>query len=91
LQQFVQVLIRQFRDDDQFPADVFYPIHGQQKGVANGFDVLDGAKFFLGAEAVIVQAVEVAIDEFDGLEDAAGGLTLPNFAKSSDPKGSRRR
>ena len=33
--------------------------------------------------AVVVQAVEVAVDELDGLEDAAGGFALPDFAEAA--------
>src|SRR5436305_1100897 len=36
--------------------------------------MLDGAQLFLGAHAVIIQTVEVAIDELDGLEEAPGGI-----------------
>ena len=33
--------------------------------------------------AVAVERVEVAVDELDGLEQAAGGLALPDFAEAA--------
>ena len=40
-------------------------------------------QFLLGAGAVDVERVEVAVDELDGLEEAAGGLALPDFAEAA--------
>ena len=48
LQQLMHVLVGQLRDDDQFAVDAFEPVDGQQKGMANGLDVLNGLEFVLG-------------------------------------------
>ena len=40
-------------------------------------------QFLLGADAFDVQGIEVAVDELDGLEQAAGCLALPDFAEAA--------
>ncbi len=82
LQKLVEILVGQLGDDDQFPADVLDAVHRQQKRMANRLDMLDGPQLFLGPNAVVVQAVEVAINELDRLENAARRLALPDFAKT---------
>ena len=57
------------------------PVDGQQKRMANGLDVLHGLELVLGPTADAAQAVDVAVDELDGLEDAARGFAFPNFAE----------
>ena len=83
MQQLLQVLVRQLHDDDQFSLNAFEPVDGQKKGMADGFDVLDGVQLVLGPLAVAAQAIEVAVNELDGLEDAAGGFAFPNFAEAA--------
>src|SRR5262245_29283736 len=46
-------------------------------------DQLERSQLFLGTEALVFEAVQVAIDELDRLEDAAWGLALPDFAEAS--------
>src|SRR5437867_3478943 len=82
-QHFVQVVIGKLGDDDEFAGNAFDAVHRQQEGMANGLYMLNGAEFFLGANAVIAQPVEIAIDELDGLEDAAGGFAFPDLPKTS--------
>ncbi len=40
-------------------------------------------QLFLGTDTVIAQAVEVAIDEFDRLENSAGRFAFPNLPKAA--------
>ena len=44
---------------------------------------LRALQFLLGADAVDVERVEVAVDELDGLEQAAGRLALPDLAEAA--------
>ena len=37
----------------------------------------------VGASAIVSKAIEGAIDEFDGFEDAAGRFTFPDLAKAA--------
>ena len=52
--------------------------------MADGLDAAQGFEFLLGATAVgAVGGLQVAVDELDGLEQAAGGLGLPDFAEAA--------
>src|SRR6516225_8841090 len=42
LQQVMQIPIRQFHDDYQLAADPFHALHGEEKGMTDGLDPLDG-------------------------------------------------
>ncbi len=86
LQELVQIVVGQLGDDDQLAADAFNPVHREQKRVADGFDMLDRAKFFLGADTIVAEAIKVPINKLDGLENAARGLAFPDFAKASRAK-----
>src|SRR5262249_45209868 len=52
-------------------------------GVADGLDAAEGLQLLLGALAVVAGGGEVAEDELDGLEEAAGGLALPDLAEAA--------
>src|SRR5262249_25735316 len=67
--------------DDQFALDDLDPVHLQDERVADLLDPVQGPLLLLGAGAVHVQGVEVAEDELDGLEQAAGRLALPRLAE----------
>ena len=82
-EQILQAAIGQFRDNDQFAFDGLDAIDRQQEGVANRLDVLNGPELVFGMFADAAQSVEVAVDKLDGLEDAAGGLALPDFAEAA--------
>ena len=47
--------------------------------MAHVLDARHGLALLLGAGAIDVQRVEVAENELDGLEQPAGGFTLPDF------------
>ena len=47
--------------------------------MAGGLDALQRPQFLGGGRA----ALEVAEDELDGLEEAAGGLALPDLAEAA--------
>src|SRR5262245_51286678 len=51
--------------------------------MADRDDTLQGLEFLAGARAILVGGFQVAIDEFDGLEEAAWGFRLPDFAESA--------
>jgi len=53
--------------------------------MAYGLDAGEGFEFLLGAVALLVGGLEIAVDELDRLVEAAGGLGLPNFAKPPPP------
>jgi hypothetical protein len=83
----VQAAVRQLHDDDQFAVRDLDAIQGKDERVANLLDALQGTEFLLGAGALHVEGVEVAEDEFDGLEEAAGGLALPDLAEAAAAEG----
>ena len=76
----LQVAIGQLHDEDQHPVEDLDPFQGEEEGVADALDALDGLAF-LGGEAAA--GVRVAGDELDGLEQAAGGLALPDLAEAA--------
>src|SRR5438132_9179766 len=85
-EQFRQVLVRKLRDNYQLALDDLDAIDGKQEGMADGLDMLDGAELFLGAGAVGFETIEVAVDELDGFEDAAGGFAFPDFTEAAAPE-----
>jgi hypothetical protein len=55
--------------------------------VADLFDSLEGLIFLVGAGRVGLFGFEVAVDELDGFEDAAGRNALPNLAEATGSEG----
>jgi len=55
-------------------------------GVANGLDAMQGAQFLFGLGRLGADGVEIAVHEFDGLEQAAGGLAEPDFREATSAK-----
>src|SRR5262249_55484800 len=87
LEAFFEIAVRQLRHDDQLTFHDLHAIDGKQEGMADGLDVLDRPQLFLGgAGAVGFEAVKIAVNEFDGLEDAAGGFAFPDLTKSAAAK-----
>ena len=83
LESVVQAPVGQLHDDDQFAVDDLDAVHRQDERMADLLDALEGLQFLLGAGAVHVEGIEVAVDELDGLEQAARGLALPDFAEAA--------
>jgi hypothetical protein len=55
--------------------------------VSDLLDALEGFEFLFGvANEVGILGAEVAVDDLDGLEDAAGGFALPDFAEPARPE-----
>ena len=67
----------------QLAVDDLDAVDRADERVADLLDALEGLQLLLGAGAVDVEGVEVAVDELDGLEDAAGGLALPDLAEAA--------
>ncbi len=76
----LEVAVGQFHNQDQHAVDDFDALEGEEEGVADALDALDGLAL-LGGEAGA--GVGVAADELDGLIEAAGGLALPNLAEAA--------
>ena len=85
--ELVQVLVGQLGNDDQLALDALDAVDGEEKGMADGLDVLDGSQLFFGVNAADLQAVEGAVDELDRFVDAAGGLALPDLAEAAASQG----
>src|SRR5262249_33456999 len=51
--------------------------------MANRFDAIKRFQLLIGWPAVFSSVVKVAVDEFDGFENAARRLGLPDFAEST--------
>ena len=83
----VQVLVGQLHDDDEFAADVLDLLDGEDERVADLLDALERLHLLLGAGAVAVERVQVAVDELDGLVDAAGRHALPHLAEPAGAEG----
>src|SRR5207248_1177262 len=62
-------------------------VHRHDEGMADLLDTVEGLEFLLGADALVVQRVEVAEDEFNSLEEAAGGLAFPGLAEAAAAEG----
>ena len=87
LEGVVEILIGQLHDDNELAFDDLDAVHGQDEGVADFLDAVEGLQLLLGARPIGVQRVEVAVDELDGLEQAAGRLAFPGFAKAAAAEG----
>src|SRR5262249_21959633 len=83
LEGVVQALVGQLHDDDQLAVHLLDQLGGDDERVADLADAVQGALLLLGAGGVDVERVEVAEDELDGLEQPAGGLTLPDLAEAA--------
>ena len=86
-QHFVQVLVGQLGDDHQLAGAALDAVDGEQKRVANVLDALDGLQLGVGLRSFALDVIEVAVDELDGFEQAAGGLALPHFAEAAAAQG----
>ena len=51
--------------------------------MADGADGFEGLQLQLGVGAFAVEAIGLVADDFDGLEETAGGLALPDFAEAA--------
>ena len=78
-----EVAVGQLHDDDELAVDDVEAFEREDERMADGLDALEGLEFLLGALAVLAGGVEVAVDELDGLEQAAGGLGFPDFAEAA--------
>ena len=80
----MQAAVGQFHDDDQFAVDDSSMRSSEQtKGWRTSLMRCEGVLFLLGANAVHVEGIEVAVDELDGLVQAAGSFALPDFAEAA--------
>src|SRR5262249_2972921 len=55
----------------------------EDEGVADGDDPLQGLELLAGAGGVVVGGFQVAVDELDRLEQAAGGFGLPDLPEAA--------
>src|SRR5207302_1712655 len=85
--QVVQAAVGQLHDDDQLAGGDLDAVERADEGVADLLDALQGVEFLFSAGAVHVERVEVAVDELDGLEQAARRLALPDFAEAAAAQG----
>ncbi len=79
----VQALVRHFHDDDQLALDDLDAVHGEDEGMADFLDAVEGVQLLFGPGAVDVERIEVAEDELDRLEQAARRLAFPDFAEAA--------
>src|SRR5262249_16482860 len=79
----VQALVRQLHDDDQLTPGNLDTLQRQHERMTNFLDTRQCLEFLFGAGALDVQRVQVAVNEFDGLEQAAGRFTLPYLAEAT--------
>src|SRR5262249_50269665 len=79
----VQAPVGQLHDDDQIVADDLDAVQGEDERVADGLDALDGMQLFEGTIGARVEGTLLAVDELDGLGQAAGGLALPDLAEAA--------
>ncbi len=79
----VQALVGQLHDDDEFAVHNLDAIHREDEGMADLLHAVQRVQFLFGAGAIDVEGVEVAENELDGLEQAAGRLAFPCLAKAA--------
>src|SRR5262245_18440925 len=84
----VKAFVGQFGDDYQLLADAFHAVRRQKEGMTQILDAQDGLQLFVGLGAVSLNALEIAVDELDLLEKAAGNFAFPNFAEAPATEGS---
>src|SRR5207248_3741131 len=78
-----QGAVGQLGDDHQLTVYDLEQLDGKDEGVADVDDALEGFEFLGGARTLVVRGVEVAVDEFDRLEQAARRFRLPDFAEAA--------
>ncbi len=76
----LEVAVGQLHDEDQHPVEDLHAFEGEEEGMADALDALDGFSFLGGETAA---GVGVAADELDGLVEAAGGLALPDLTEAA--------
>ena len=54
--------------------------------MADRLDAAQALEFLLGPAAILGGRLQIAVDELDGLEQAAGGLGFPDFAEAAAAK-----
>src|SRR5207248_5831792 len=79
----VQRALGQLHDDDELAVNGFDAVERADERMTHLADALQSVQLLFGADAFDVEGIEVAVDEFDGFEDAAGGLALPDFAEAA--------
>ena len=58
-------------------------VHRQDERMPHQFDALQRLELLLGADGIDVVGIQVAVDEFDRLQDAAGRDALPDLAEAA--------
>ena len=82
--------VGQLHDDDQLAVDDVEAFQRQDIRVMDRLDAVEAFEFLLG-RPLSPAARQVAVDELDGLEQAARGFGAPDLAEAADAEGSRRR
>jgi hypothetical protein len=75
-----QGLVCQLADSDELSVDDFDTLKGQNEGVPNLLDPVEGFEFL-----ACLPTAKVSVDEFDCFQQAARGLGLPDLTKASRP------
>ena len=79
-----QVAVRQLGDDQQLALNDVVTFEREQVGMSDRLKALQGAQLLLGMPgSVLVDGSQVAVDDLDGLHQAARSLRLPNLAKAA--------
>src|ERR1700677_1306837 len=78
--------IGQLHDDDQLTIDDVVAFQRQDIRVMDRLDAAESLEFLFGPVAVVVGCLQVAENEFDGLEQAAGSLGSPDLAEAAAAK-----
>jgi len=82
-----QVAVGQFHHDHQPPVDDVVAVEGEQVRVPHLLDALEGFELLLRVpHEVGVFGAQVAVDDFDGFEDATGGFAPPHFPEPAGPE-----
>lgn len=77
-----QVAVRQLHDDHEPAFDDVVAVEREQVRMTDRLHPLECLELLLGvADEVVVLGPQVAEDDFDGFEDAAGGFAAPHFAE----------
>jgi hypothetical protein len=80
----VETAVGQFHDQHEHAVEKLYAFEGEEEGVSDALDALDGPPF-LGSEGAA--ALRIAANKLHSLDEPAGRLAPPHFAEAASAKG----
>src|SRR5262249_50089632 len=80
----VEAAVGQLHDDEELAIDDVVAFERENVRMADALDAFEGLEFLADANLIVFfAAVEAAVDDFDGLHDAARGARFPDLAETA--------